>query len=172
MTDNRNSRRTSLIVFGGAALAVAAFFSLGFSMSPRTSRGDWPAQFQSNGERLYFTGVSASEQPIRATGGDRRMLMMGGNACVAHHGADREGGRLRLSYWTVVPAITAEALTGEHGDTDDHGHAAYTRETLAEAITKGVRPDGSEIGSRMPRWTMSPEDLSDLVAYLLPGDTG
>jgi len=172
MTGNGKGRRTSLIVFGGVTLAVAGFFSLEFLMAPRTSRADWPAEFQSNGERVYFTGVSVSGQPIRAIGGDRGMMMMGGNACVACHGADQEGGRLRPSYWTVVPAITAEALTGEHGDTDDHAHAAYTRESLAEAITRGVRPDGSEIGPRMPRWAMSPEDISDLVAYILPGDGG
>ena len=71
----------------------------------------------------------------------------------------------------MVPAITTEALTGEHGDTGDHAHAAYTRKSLAEAITRSVRPDGSGIGSGMPRWTMSPEDLSDIVAYLLPGDS-
>lgn len=164
------SRRRTLIAVGGVALAVAALLSLEFSMTPRTGRDAWPSQFRSNGERLYFTGVSNDGQPIRAIGGDRHMLMMGGSACVACHGVDRQGGRLRPSYWTVAPAITAEALTGEHGDTDDHAHSPYTRESLADAITKGVRPDGSEIGPRMPRWNMSAENISDLVAFLLPND--
>ena len=102
MTDKTKHRRASLIVLGGVALAAAGFFSLEYSMTPRTSRADWPAQFQSNGERLYFTGVSASGQPIRAVGGDRHMLMMGGNACVACHGVDQEGGRLRppIGQWS------------------------------------------------------------------------
>jgi len=93
---------------------------------------------------------------------------MGGNACVACHGADREGGRLRPSYLSVAPAITAEALLGDHADEDGHAHDAYDRASLAVAISTGRRPDGSEIGARMPRWSMSPEDLSDIAAFLLP----
>lgn len=173
MTRGSRSVRIGLIALGGVALAVAALLSIEFTMTPRTGSGEWPSQFRSNGERLYFTGVSADGQPMRAIGGDRHMMMMmSGNACVACHGADRQGGRLRPFYWTVAPSITAEALAGEHDDTDDHGHAAYTRESLAEAITSGVRPDGSGLGPRMPQWAMSSEDVSDLVAYLLPDDGG
>ena len=172
MTDANKRMRGRVIAIAAAALAVVAVLGLESLTTPRTARSSWPAEFRSNGERLYFTGISTDGQPMRATGGDRHILMMGGTACVACHGADRKGGRLRPSYWTVVPAITAEALTGDHGVTDDHVHSAYTRERLAVAITKGVRPDNSEIGPRMPRWAMSPEDLSDLVAYLLPGDGG
>ena len=172
MTGENNLRLNGLIALAGVALAAAAIWIFGFSMGPRVSRSDWPPKFQGNGERLYFTGVGVGGQPIRAIGGDRHMPMMGGGACVACHGIDREGGRLRPFFWTVAPAITAEALTGAHSDTDDHAHSAYTRRSLAEALTRGVRPDGSEIGPGMPRWAMSTEDLSDLVAYLLPGDSG
>ncbi|MEH6836641.1 c-type cytochrome [Falsihalocynthiibacter arcticus] len=172
MTGEKNRRRNGLIALAGVALAAVAIWSFGFSMGPRISRSDWPRQFQSNGERLYFTGVNVGGQPIRAIGGDRHMPMMGGGACVACLGTDRQGGRLRPSFWMVAPAITAEALTGAHGDTDEHAHSAYTRESLAAALTRGLRPDGSEIGPGMPRWAMSPEDLSDLVAYILPGDSG
>ena len=77
---------------------------------------------------------------------------------------------MRPAFWAVAPAITPEALLGDDGDPADHAHAPYTRESLAAAITKGVRPDGSEIDDEMPRWSMSPEDLSDLVAFLLPGE--
>lgn len=172
MTDISKRRRIGVIAVAALALVVVAVLWLEFTKTPRTARSAWPSEFSSNGERIYFTGVSADGQPMRATGGDRHMMMMGASACVACHGTDREGGRMRPSYWTVAPAITAEALTGDHGDTDDHAHSAYTRESLAEAITRGVRPDGSEIGPRMPRWAMSQEDLSDLVAYLLPSDGG
>lgn len=163
--------RGRVIAIAAAALVVVAVLGLESLTTPRTARSTWPSEFRSNGERLYFTGMSADGQPMRATGGDRHMLMMGGTACVACHGTDRKGGRLRPSYWTVVPAITAEVLAGDHGVTDNHAHSAYTRESLAKAITRGVRPDGSEIDPRMPRWAMSREDLSDLVAYLLPGDS-
>lgn len=72
------SRRRTLIAVAGVASAVAALLSLEFSMTPRTGRDAWPPQFRSNGERLYFTGAGTDGQPIRATGGDRHMLMMGG----------------------------------------------------------------------------------------------
>ena len=152
MTDDGGRKRRNLIVAAGAALGLVVLLSFGFSLTPKTGRGDWPTQFRSNGEQLYFTGVNLDGEAIRATGG----------------GVDRQGGRLRPFYWTVVPAITEAALTEEHGDSDGHQHSSYTSESLAQAITKGVRPDGSEIGSRMPRWLMSDQDLSDLVAFLLP----
>lgn len=168
MTRMRRGKRRSVLAFAGVALAVAALLTLEFLTTPRTAREEWPAEFRSNGERLYFTGVSADGQPMRALGGNPHMLMMGGSACVVCHGVDREGGRLRPSYWTVAPAITAEALTGGHDEAEDHAHSPYTRESLAKAITSGVRPDGSRIGIGMPRWTMSPEDLASLVEFLLP----
>jgi len=172
MTESKNRNRRMPIVFGAIGVAALALVAAEFSMTPVTSRAVWPSEFRSNGERIYYSGTSASGQAIRAVGGDRHMSMMGGNACVACHGVDREGGRLRPSYWSVAPAITAEALLGDHADEDDHAHDTYDRESLAVAISTGRRPDGSEIGARMPRWSMSPEDLSDLVAFLLsePGE--
>ena len=82
------------------------------------------------------------------------------------HGTDHEGGRLAPFLWQVAPAITVDALTDDHG-ADEHGHQGYSRETLARAITKGVRPDGSVIGPGMPRWSMPSDDLEDLVSFLL-----
>tara|TARA_R110000868_G_scaffold36761_3_gene130197 strand:+ start:1256 stop:1768 length:513 start_codon:yes stop_codon:yes gene_type:complete len=167
MTDDGGRKRRNLIVAAGAALGLVVLLSFGFSLTPKTGRGDWPTQFRSNGEQLYFTGVNLDGEAIRATGGGH-VGMMGSDGCASCHGVDRQGGRLRPFYWTVVPAITEAALTEEHGDSDGHQHSSYTSESLAQAITKGVRPDGSEIGSRMPRWLMSDQDLSDLVAFLLP----
>jgi hypothetical protein len=34
------------------------------------------------------------------------------------------------------------------------------------AITAGVNPKGEPFDAAMPRWTMSPADLKDLVTYL------
>lgn len=163
-----NQNRRIPIVLGAIGAAAVALAAVEFSMTPVTNRAEWPSEYRSNGERIYYTGTSGSGQAIRASGGDRRMSMMGSNACVACHGADLEGGRLRPSYLSVAPAITAEALLGDHADEDDHAHDAYDRASLAVAISTGRRPDGSEIGPRMPRWSMSPEDLSDIVAFLLP----
>ena len=74
--------------------------------------------------------------------------------------------RILHTFWKAAPAITFTALSGDH-DEDGHGHETYSAETLAKAITIGVRPDGSSIGSGMPRWSMSSQSLDDLVKYLL-----
>lgn len=170
MSEKKGGRRGLLVFAVIAAAAVVTLSTIQGPMGYGTGRSDWPAQFSGNGERIYFTGTGAGGQPISARGGDRHMMMMGGAACVACHGADREGRRLRPSFWVRAPALTEEALTGTHGDDDGHAHDAYDRESLAVAITTGRRPDGSEIDPRMPRWSMAADDLADLVAYLLPGE--
>lgn len=95
-------------------------------------------------------------------------MMVGG--CVDCHGSDRQGGRLMPRIWQVVPPLTSAALFGEHAESEDedsHGdHEGYTEETLRRAITQGTDPSGKALDPAMPRWSMSPEDLADLIAYL------
>lgn len=42
----------------------------------------------------------------------------------------------------------------------------YGDELMKRAITRGVGPDGRPLFTPMPRWSMSDEDLVDLLAYL------
>ncbi len=153
-------------------VALVAAVNLGFG--PMTNRADWPSEFMSNGERIYFTATSASGQPISLQGGTMHMSMSAGG-CVACHGADRKGGRLTPKFWNSAPALTAAALFGVHldedgdasGDGDDHGdHDSYTEDLLRRAITDGVDPAGERLDPAMPRWSMSGEDMADLIAYL------
>ncbi len=134
--------------------------------TPDTNRENWPKQFTSDGQRLYFTGQTASGQHMAPRGGHHHMTMMGNGACVDCHGTDREGGRLWPTFWHVAPAVTFSALAGDHGH-GGHDHDTYDAESLAGAITEGIRPDGSTIGLRMPRWSMTPQSLDHLVNYLL-----
>ena len=154
-----------------AALAVAALAALGAALldtPPWSGRTAWPEPFESNGERLYFTGRSDRGTAMIPSGGDHHMMMMRRGACAACHGADRQGGRLATRFWQSVPPLTPEALAGDHdGEDDGHAHAAYTAATLARAITEGVGPEGEPLDASMPRWSMSEADLADLVAYLM-----
>lgn len=177
---SRQSRRPfrRIVGVGGillvllAALAAIQFL---FSSGPLTDRSAWPSAFQSNGERIYFTATSDSGQFITPRGGGMHMRMSGGG-CVACHGADRAGGRLRPQFWKAAPALTAAALFDNHdeadesdgaADDDGHGdHASYTDETLKRAITDGVDPSGERFDPAMPRWSMAAEDMADLIAYL------
>lgn len=127
------------------------------------------AEFVSNGERIYFTGTSASGSSIVARGASGHMNMhmrVHGGGCVTCHGVEREGKRLWPKFWIKAPALTAEALfAGAHGD--GHGdHANYDAQSLRRAITEGVDPAGKRLDSAMPLWSMSRPDLDDLVAYL------
>lgn len=45
-------------------------------------------------------------------------------------------------------------------------HEPYTDETIKRAITEGVEPNGEPLDWLMPRWSMSDEDLDDLIEFL------
>lgn len=134
----------------------------------------YPAEYISNGERIYFTGTSDSGDPISASGGGGSMSgmhrQMHGGGCASCHGAEREGQRLWPQFWIKAPPLTADALFADNdheGGDDGHGdHGSYDNESLRRAITRGLDPSGESLDQAMPRWSMSASDLSDLVAFL------
>ncbi|NCF37898.1 MAG: c-type cytochrome [Gammaproteobacteria bacterium] len=146
------------------------------SCSPRDEHfGYGPTGFASNGERIYFTGTSASGKAITASGGTGMMNMhrqMHGGGCAVCHGAKREGQRLWPQFWIKAPALTAEALFADDHADDGHGdHGSYDSASLGKAITDGIDPDGKQLDAAMPRWSMSGADLADLIAYLQQSHT-
>jgi len=42
----------------------------------------------------------------------------------------------------------------------------FNAEQFRLAVTKDQDPDGTQMSTDMPRWTMSNADLADLMAYL------
>lgn len=121
-----------------------------------------------NGERIYTTGTSMRGDPITADMGQGGMMgmmnMMGEMACERCHGPDGRGGEVRMMMRTfTAPDIRYSSLTGEDPDME---HPPYTDGTIKRAITEGVDPAGHELEWPMPRWTMSNQDLDDLIAYL------
>ncbi len=71
-------------------------------------------------------------------------------------------------FWIVAPAITPEALFGNHdAQANVHGdHQAYTVASLRRAINEGIDPSGKRLDDAMPRSRMSEQDLGDLLEYL------
>ena len=59
-----------------------------------------------------------------------------------------------------VPNITWPMLTGP-----DYV-PPYTTDAVKQAITQGIDQQGTSLDPFMPRWSMSAQDLSDLVSYL------
>jgi mono/diheme cytochrome c family protein len=152
-----------------AALAFVAV-ALSGCMDGHHSRyggGNVPSSFSSEGERLYFTGVSSSGERIRPVGGHHHMQMHGGS-CATCHGAGKDGGEMMWPrFWVVAPALTDGALQSDHDD--GHDHASYDEASLKKAIVNGIAPDGEPLHGMMPRWRMSEESLNALVHYLLGG---
>ena len=132
--------------------------------------------FSSNGERIYFTATSEREGRIAHTGGPGvGSMMMGGLlTCASCHGPSGRGGR-HIMHMTVMDApdirwsaLIAEAGEGHGGEGDEHGGEAadYDLDTFRLAVVEGKHPDGEPLNDNMPRWTMSEEDLEDLLGYL------
>ena len=122
--------------------------------------------YSSNGERIYLTGQSSRGTQIRVVGGHHHMQMHGGG-CATCHGGDREGGASMWPwFWKTAPALTPAALQGDHQN-DGHSHPSYNRQSLKQAITEGINPEGDALDELMPRWVLGDEDLDDLVSFLL-----
>lgn len=165
---NTNAMRhlRTLLLAGGLAF-TALLIGCDMGTGPMMGRQTLPSSFKDNGERIYFTGISASGNPVTFSGGHMHVRMHGGS-CASCHGADRQGGtRMMPWFWVVAPAITAEALFGNHEEADGHGdHQAYTETSLRRAIIEGIDPSGKPLDNAMPRWSMSKQDLDDLLQYL------
>jgi len=112
-----------------------------------------PVSFESNGERIYFTGINERGERIPFTGGPQWLIMHGGS-CVNCHGRDGSGGFTPMMCNGVAADIRYSELKEEMSD-----------EEIKIAITKGIH-EGKELDWCMPRWQLSEEDLNDLIEYL------
>lgn len=129
-------------------------------------------EFASNGERIYFTGRNEDGQRIEYRGGPARGMMGGRLVCASCHAADAKGDTRRVQMAQLsAPDIRWSVLAAEEGG-EAGGHDAYTLETFGHAVVEGRHPGGAELGTDMPRWSLSDRDLADLAAFLqaLPSD--
>lgn len=149
-----------------------------------------PTAFETNGQRIYFTLSSDSNEPIvpriadetpgpqMGYGGGTRYGMgrgmmqrvgvsggRAGMACVSCHGPNGQGGKYLAMGTILTPDIRYSTLSSVAED-DGHAHEAYHVETLKQAITLGVKPDGDPLNILMPRWSISEGDLNDLIDFL------
>ncbi|MCZ7574412.1 MAG: cytochrome c [Ardenticatenaceae bacterium] len=156
-----------LVLLAGVVLLLGALTFGSVAGPMRGQFGLFPRQFRSNGERIYFTAMSASGQPITAEMAGMRMSHPGMMTCAACHGPDGRGGTVTMMMGTfVAPDIRYPTLTqGEHGDAHET-HPPYSDETITRAITEGIDPAGEPLAWPMPRWRMSEGDLNDLLDYL------
>ena len=170
-------RKILFIIF--AALLVAACGIIpwrSFSAGPMMGSGnDWwgSGNYDSIGERIYFTATNEGGEYIRFSGSSSYGGMMGGDnlSCVSCHGPDGRGGTHTMHMDIMdAPDIRFDALSDEvedHGE-DDHSdtHGEYDFEDFYRAVVEGKHPDGEMLSHDMPRWQMNDEDLGDLFDFV------
>ena len=161
-------RRRNLRI-AGVALAVAAAAAVAFaalSLSDRSSTTSVAA-----GEAIYRTG-GFDGQPIPRTisgggmmggGGMSGGMMSGG--CASCHGIDGHG--LTTQAFTA-PNITYANLTDPKGMLAPDGSRGptYTGAGIRKAVTQGIDPTGAHLEPPMPRWQLTDQQWTDLLAYL------
>ena len=150
-------------------IGMSVLILAGWAMMSWAQPGaDSAREYRSNGEQIYFSATSQRGTSITA---DLGMGGMGGGmaTCAGCHGPDGRGGQARLMLRSFdAPDIRYSTLTADElaHTRDGQEHIAYMDETVKRAITLGVNPTGQSLERLMPRWTMSDEDLNDLIDFL------
>lgn len=142
----------------------------GGMMGPGPGLASGKRAFASNGEQIYYTGTSAKTGPIPRTGGPR-WVNHAGVGCVACHGVQGRGG-VPVMMGTALPediryaTLTAADPHKEGEKKAAMDHPPFTDATIKQAITQGVDPANKPVDWTMPRWQLTDEDWTDLLAYL------
>jgi mono/diheme cytochrome c family protein len=155
-------RKGLAIAVAFCALVTGGLVAQGMGgMGPGGPAGPASGTYTSNGQRIYFTSESSSGQPITYRWGGSFMMHPPFMACVVCHRPDGKGGEVVLAMQEFdAPDITWDDLTREH-------HPPYTAATVKRAITDGLDQSGGPLDDTMPRWSMAPADLNDLVDFLM-----
>lgn len=167
----------ALVAAGAAGMLFVAAQSGPLSV-PSGSQAAAPAGasvdgFESNGDRIYFTGVGHAGPIPRVSTGSQgfggmmgRAGMMGGVGCVGCHGADGRGQTIGMMGPTIeVPDIRYVTLVSPHEETSGTT-PGWTDTQIADAIRRGVEPSGKRLDPLMPQWNMDDTDMRNVIGYL------
>ena len=116
------------------------------------------------GKALYLRGESSSKKEITAMLGDIDVPASTLN-CAGCHGLRGEG---KTEGGVTAGNLTWSNLIRPYGHTHPSGrkHSAFNEKLFTRALVQGLDPAGNKLAVAMPRYEMSPEDISDLIAYL------
>ena len=115
---------------------------------PETAFADLPAPDLANGERIFNAGGCASCHAEKGAEGDARLVLSGGLAIDSPFGLFH------------APNISPDP---------DKGIGGWTLRDFANAMQRGIRPDGEHLYPSFPYTSyahMKLADVSDLFAYL------
>jgi Cytochrome c len=157
-------KRGIRIIANGLLAVIVTLLLAACAVRPQTADSKGTAwgtgAFRSNGERIYFTATSERGTVITYAGGpaSRSWMMTGGQlACVSCHGPSGQGGKHSMTMMQTMDAkdIRWSVLQSE-----------FDAAKFRLAVTQGQDPDGTQLKTDMPRWTIGDDDLADLIAYL------
>lgn len=148
------SRWYLLVGLALVVVGVAGLVTIGSLGTTATGRWTGPAEFASNGQRVFLTGVDSNGRPLTYQEGPFWLAMHGGG-CATCHGADGRGGRPMMLN-IIAPDIRYSALV----------QRGYSDGLIARAMTAGLNAQGGHLDPAMPRWQMSADDLADVIAHL------
>lgn len=167
-------REAKMFIYCILAIIVTLLLST-CSVFPQSmgSRGTaWgTGAFRSNGERIYFTSTTKRGREITYTSGPASSgwMMMGGRmACVSCHGPNGRGGKHSMGMGMGM-GMGGMGMTQVMDAKDIRWSVLkdeFNPEKFRLAVVKGLDPDGTQLKSEMPRWNISDDDLSDLIAFL------
>ncbi|MFJ3468445.1 ABC transporter substrate-binding protein [Pseudomonas sp. NPDC090201] len=118
------------------------------------------------GKRLYREGVSASGAEVSARIGLSGTPIPAATVpCAGCHGSD---GRGRPEGGVRPPDITWRRLSAPYAQQVRAGRSRppYSESGFSHAIIEGIDPAGQGLDPAMPRFVMSSQDQSNLLAYL------
>lgn len=116
------------------------------------------------GRALYFRGETSSKREVTAMIGDVDVPATTVN-CAGCHGRRGEG---KTEGGVTAGNLTWNNLIKPYGHTHPNGrkHGPFSESSFAMAVVRGVDPSGNNLVVAMPRYRLSIEDMSDLIAYI------
>lgn len=127
------------------------------------------ASLVNEGEAIYTAGIGPSGEEISRSattvGGMMGGGMMGTAGCASCHGPQGQGEQMPMF---TAPNITYSNLTKSGGmiEMDGSRGPTYTDALIKRAVESGVGADGDTLDSTMPRWQLTDQQFSALLAYL------
>lgn len=136
----------------------------GISTASAQSKGGLSEQ-ERRGKQIYLKGTDEARGEITAVLGSEGLEVPASTfACANCHGLRGEGTK---EGGIQPPPIVWETLTRPHTSAlTRRERSPYTEATLAQSIADGINPNRIPLHPAMPRYRMTKDQLSDLVAYL------
>ena len=148
------------------ALVACFLVSVLILLAPAPTDAAAMSAAEARGKQIYFSGASPSGEPITAYFGEKKQELPGQAAtCGSCHGHDGTG---RPESGLIPTNITWKYLIKSYGHIHASGlaHSPFNEASLEHYLKTGVYPGGNTGDPAMPLYTMSEQDLDDLLAYM------